>query len=704
MCDNKYDIDLFKNSISYQKGFVESMFSFDGFVTNYKYTKLVGITQSGKKGYNVLRQIQLILSSLGIYSNLTIKNNKTNKYGRNNDVSYGLIVNDVWEFSKQFKLWSKDKQKRIEGIICVPKKHPTRITNLKQYQPIISIKKISSEDVYDINVSDGRHFVASGVVVHNCSEYLFLNNSSCNLASINLLKFVKQNQNDDFSFDMKIFIDVIETVFTSQDIIIDNVFYPNEEIEKNSHEFRSIGLGYSNLGATLMCLGYPYDSVEGREIAACFTALLQGYALKTSKKIASYKGPFKHFKFNKSHFYNVISKQIESSKKISENTDIENYLIEGIPFIKSLRSEVKQIWDTVELYINNQDEFRNAQTTLLAPTGTTSSIMGCTTTGIEPEFSLVRHKRLSGSDGATLTYINTVLKSALQNLICSSREVNDAIEQIKLDGHVDNLDTLSDYEKSIFDTSISSGKGIIDHMGHVKMLAAVQPFLMGGISKTINVNNEITPQGIFDLYLKTWKMGIKSVAIYRDGSKNFQPLTIKKSKEKKETFIEPVVTYENRKKMPMDREAKIHKFSINGSTKGYITSGLYEDGELGELFINISRQGSTLSGLMDSLATLTSMALQYHVPLKDIVGKLMHQKFEPKGFTQNPQIRTTSSLVDYIYRYLGLKFLPKEEQIQIGLIQETEVQTIEETHPPIINITTKHTYKWFWRMWERYIH
>ncbi len=537
---------------------------------------------------------------------------------------------------------------------------------------------------YD-NINNMHTCKSSGDIVSSnpCSEYLFLNNSSCNLASINLLKFIKQDQNDEFSFDIDTFVDVIKTIYSAQDMLINNVSYPNELIEKNSHEFRPIGMGYSNLGATLMYLGFPYDSNEGREIAACFTALLQGYALKTNKELAEEHKPFKHFELNKESFYDVVSTQINSAELLCDNMDEEQDR-----FIYILKSEVEDIWSQIEEYNIDIDSFRNAQSTLLAPCGTVSSLMGCATTGIEPEFSLIRYKRLSGSDGATLTYTNTVLKSALQNLICSNREVNDAIEQIKIDGHVDNVEVLADEEKEIFDTSISSGKGIINYMGHVKMMAAVQPFLNGAISKTINLENDATVQDIFDLYMSSWKMGLKGVAIYRDGSKNFQPLSIKK----KENIIEPIVTYENRKKMPIDREAKIHKFSINNSTKGYITSGLYDDGELGELFINISRQGSTLSGLMDSLATLTSMALQYHVPLKDIVGKLMHQKFEPKGFTKNPQIRTTSSLVDYIYRYLGLKFLPKEEQIEIGLIQvedkiEDKIEGLPSTSKQHVSLT-----------------
>ena len=518
---------------------------------------------------------------------------------------------------------------------------------------------------YD-NINDMHTCKEHGDIVSSnpCSEFLFLNDSSCNLASLNLLKFIKQNKNDEFWFDIEEFKDVIRTVFTAQDILINNVFYPNEKIEKNSHEFRPIGLGYSNLGATLMYLGFPYDSVEGREIAACFTALLQGYALQTSKRLAVDMGAFTHFEVNKKHFYNVVNKQIHSTEILCEN--MEN----NQSFIFNLKNEVENIWSKIDRYIEEEKPFRNAQCTLLAPCGTISFLLGCATTGIEPEFSLIRYKRLSGSDGATLKFTNTVLKSALQNLICSNREVNDALEQITKDGHVDNVEVLTEEEKEIFDTSISNGKGVINYMGHVKMMAAVQPFLNGAISKTIQLENDATVQDIYELYISSWKMGLKGVAIYRDGSKNFQPLTIKKEKVVKK--LKTVQIYENRMKMPTDRKALIHKFSINSSTKGYITSGIYDNGQIGELFINISRQGSTLSGLMDSLATLTSMALQYRVPLKDIVRKLMYQKFEPRGFTQNPQIRTTSSLVDYIYRYLGLNFLSQKEQLEIGLIQNEE--------------------------------
>jgi len=1056
----KEEIDLLSKTLDYQFGFIDFFRSI-----NKRY---IFIPES-----HHLKQIQLILASKGIYSEV-IKN-------------------------RYLKIYFEDEK-----------------LDKREYQKIKSIKSISAVKVYDITVPDGNHFVTSGVVVHNCSEYMFINNSSCNLSAINYMKFISKDFDDEFHLDIKMLQDVVETLFTAQDIFIDRAKYPNEEITKNSHEFRPIGLGHSNLGAVLMYLGYPYDSKKGRRTASYLTALITAIAYKTSSKLAEIKGPFKHFDKNQEHFYRVLLQH-----KASLNEVVKKDVGEDL-FLEEIKEFSVNVWDDILELIDNKQPFRNAQATLLAPNGTTSYLMGCATTGIEPEFSLIRYKRLSGSDGAVIKHFNPILKEALQNLICSNREVNDALKQIEEDNCIDNVDVLSEDEKKIFSTSVSPGKYEIPYTGHLKMLAALQPFVSGSISKcvtgdtliltnkgikqidsfyndelpdqfsnleievgslfenqktdsfyyggikdtikitclderhiegtanhkiiavknenlnwfrldelsendyvvipmgkniwsetnyninfkqikynhkqkpikvpkhfneeiawffgaytadgnttksnwtititnnninilnkcqkivkkhfgisgkiatdqrngvkriyfnskylvelfenlgfkglagekdippcvleskketvinfinglwldgyvsyknrrvaiclksekiikklqlllnnfgipcnisikfnkeyntnyydlyigkeflslfnqiftieeikkekleqlilenqklkkynsaeiipfalnevkqlitrkrkrtdpkfktlfydnpknltrimakriydeyhfkplqtvfennlyfvkikeiqksrnkvydfhipsnhtfiangifnhnTVNMPHNVTEEDIYNLYLQAWKMGLKCVAIYRDGSKQFQPLSTS-IEEKKESKDINIITKNIRKKLPKDRSGKIHKFRIGGQTKGYIMCGEYDNGELGEIFINISKQGSTLSGLMDVIATLSSISLQYGVPLKDIVRKMMHQKFEPAGFTDNEEIRTASSLVDYIFKFIGMNYLNDEEKELLGLTQKKievskEIQTHQTKIQNKVNISTE---------------
>jgi len=504
-----------------------------------------------------------------------------------------------------------------------------------------------------------------------CSEFVFLNDSACNLASINLIKFFdKKHQSDDYLFDFETFEDVIQTVITAQDILVHNSSYPSDKITENSINFRPLGLGFTNLGGLLMKLGIPYDSYEGRTIASGLSALETGIAYVVSQKLAEIKEAFKEYNKNKQCFIKVINKHLESVNMLTEIQPNDNILIQNIKKLNIL------IWNKIDL----NKPFRNAQVTLIAPTGTISSLMGSTTTGIEPEFSLVKYKRLSELEGSTIKYVNNVLEESLRNLICSEKEVKDALKQIIDEGNVDNVEVLSEKEKRIFDTSISNGNSCINYMAHVKMLQAVQPFISGSISKTINVPKTISIDEIYNLLIECWKAKLKCVAIYRDGSKSFQPLTIKKEKKQ----IKSVVKVKKRKKLPLDRNGKIHKFRV-GEVKGYIITGLYENGKLGEVFIAVSKQGSTLSGIFDSLASLLSISLQNGVSLVDIVDKLQYQKFEPAGFTDNSQIRIASSLVDYIFRYLGLNYLTKEEQLSIGLIESID----ENNQPKVTKLESK---------------
>jgi len=425
-------------------------------------------------------------------------------------------------------------------------------------------------------------------------------------------------------------------------------------------------LGYTNLGGLLMLLGLPYDSNEGRYIAALITAAMTGTAYKKSADLADRIDPFEEFEKNETSFKKVLKQHYTKLTKLINQPSI-NVPDKLKSLIDELKSHCLEVWNEVI----QRDKFRNAQVTLLAPTGTISSIMNSATTGLEPEYSLIRYKRLTGSDGATLKYTNPIIGEALGNLGYSIDEIPKIIEEL-IDSNISDKKLIKKEHLPIFFTAANMpGTNLcIEYMGHVKMCAAVQPFLSGAISKTVNMPNTCTPEEIYNLYIESWKMGLKGVTIYRDGSKNFQPLSTEDSTKEKSNDYKKL----SRKKLPAERSAITHKFKV-GSSEGYLTCGIYDDTkELGEIFINVSKEGSTLSGFADALATILSISLQYGVPLKDLVNKLSYLKFEPNGFTSNSNIRTTTSIVDYIARYIGLKFLPKEDQIELGLIIDNKVQ------------------------------
>jgi ribonucleoside-diphosphate reductase alpha chain len=665
---SKDDFNLLNDdkSLSYQKGFIEAFITFDGHVLDRQYTKVIKANQSGNRGWNILKQMQLSLASLGIYSSLSINNHSKDVERDGNfyhyKTSWSLEINDVWEFEKQFTLFNSEKQKRINNIISSPKKHPTRITNLKRYQEIKNIFKVSTEDVYDINVPEGHHFVTSGAIVHNCGEYLFLEDSSCNLASLNLIRFFSHDEYGNIVFDIDSFIDVIQTVITAQDILIDFSSFPSEKIKENSINYRPLGLGYTNLGALLMWLGLPYDSDDGRNITSLLTGIMQGYALTASSELAGRVGRFNRFDDNKLSYFDVIKEHSAAAQRL--HNDIK-YTKNDL--IRILNNSLFNIWDEIITNIDLDDfSLRNAQVSVIAPTGTISFLMNAQTTGCEPEFAHVRYKTLSSSDGAQIKIISPIIKESLENLKYSDFEVDYIINYLIENETLEDCKYIKPEHLAIFDTSMKSGHSnrVINWHAHLSMLAAIQPFVSGGISKTISVPEDFTVQQIYDIFIESWKLGIKSLTLYRDNSKSFQPISTKKSTDVKTIeVIQP-----KRNKLPNDRDAKTHAFKI-GNVKGYLTAGFYPDtNKLGEIFINISKEGSTLSGFADSLATIISIALQYNVPLKEFVRKLSHVKFEPNGFTDNPDIRIAHSLIDYIFRFLGLKYLSKEDQKDLGLL------------------------------------
>ncbi|MEJ5165654.1 MAG: vitamin B12-dependent ribonucleotide reductase [Thermoanaerobaculia bacterium] len=489
-----------------------------------------------------------------------------------------------------------------------------------------------------------------------CSEYMFLDNSSCNLASLNLLKFLRE----DNTFDLESFKKAVRLLITAQEIIVDNSSYPRKEITENSHLFRPLGLGYANLGALLMALGLPYDSEKGRAYAATLTAIMTGEAYLQSSRIAQRVGPFERFEENRVPMLEVMAMHRDALRGIKE---------EEVP--GELFLEAKAIWDEV-LQKGEKYGFRNAQATVLAPTGTIGFMMDCDTTGIEPDLALIKIKSMV--DGGTIRIVNRTVPRALKSLGYREEEIEKIVNFINENGTIEGAPFIKEKDLPVFDCAIKPPRGnrFINYMGHIYMMAAVQPFISGAISKTVNVPEFITVEEIMDIYIKAWKLGLKAIAIYRDNSKAHQPLSAGK-KEKKSA---PVLAIPQRKKLPDERRAFTHKFEVGGH-QGYITVGMYEDNKPGEIFLTIAKEGSTISGLMDAFATAISIGLQYGVPLETFVEKFAFMRFEPQGMTKNPRIRFANSLVDYIFRYLASKFLPEEEQERYGIKPEKQDKQLE---------------------------
>ena len=486
-----------------------------------------------------------------------------------------------------------------------------------------------------------------------CSEYMFLDDTACNLASLNLMKYRTSNG----QFDVEAFKHAVDVTITAQEILVDNASYPTQKIADNSHAFRPLGLGYANLGALLMSMALPYDSEEGRDVAGAITALMCGEAYAQSSRIAERMGPFPGYEVNSEPMLDVIRMHRDAMRGIQpDRVQPELYLA------------AQESWDTA-LQHGEKFGYKNSQVTVLAPTGTIGFMMDCDTTGIEPDLALVKHKKLVG--GGLIKIVNNTVPEALMKLGYTPEQSSEIVSHIDRQGTVEGAPYLKPEHLPVFDCSLAPAGGgrSISWTGHVKMMAAAQPFLSGAISKTINMPEESTIDDISQAYILSWKMGLKAVAIYRDNSKRSQPLSAagqKKDEKNAETATataDPVqrelFPRAQREKMPAERASVTHKFSIGGH-EGYITVGMYEDNRPGEIFIKMSKEGSTLSGIMDGLALTISLGLQYGVPLKVFVDKLLNTRFEPSGITANPNIRFVSSVLDYIARWLGGRFISSD--------------------------------------------
>jgi ribonucleoside-diphosphate reductase alpha chain len=477
-----------------------------------------------------------------------------------------------------------------------------------------------------------------------CSEYMFLDDSACNLASLNLMHF----RSIEGGFDAESFRHAVDLTILAQEILVGNARYPTAAIGHTSEEYRPLGLGYANLGALLMASGHPYDSDAGRASAAAITALMTGEAYAMSARIAERVGPFAGFERNHEPFLRVIRNHAQHVDRIDPT------LVEP-----SLLSAARNAWaDALRQGI--ESGYRNAQVSVLAPTGTIGFMMDCDTTGIEPDIALVKYKKLVG--GGMLKIVNNTVPLALQRLGYSADAITGIVQFIDEMETIEGAPDLGPDHLPVFDCAFRPRNGArsIHHMGHIRMMGAVQPFLSGAISKTVNMPNTATPEEIEQAYLEAWRLGLKAVAIYRDGCKRSQPLNTGKEKEKEAEKAPAAEARLARRRLPDERRSITHKFSIGGH-EGYMTVGMYDDGTAGELFITMAKEGSVVSGLMDSFATAISMALQYGVPLRVLCEKFSHTRFEPSGFTGNPDIPIAKSVTDYLFRWLTLKFLPSDD-------------------------------------------
>jgi ribonucleoside-diphosphate reductase alpha chain len=490
-----------------------------------------------------------------------------------------------------------------------------------------------------------------------CSEYMFLDDTACNLASLNLMKFV----NATGQFDVQAYKHAVDVTITAQEILVDYASYPTPKIAENSHNFRPLGLGYANLGALLMSMALPYDSNEGRDVAGAVTALMCGEAYAQSARVAERMGPFPGYAVNREPMLDVIRMHRDSMRGINpEHVQPDLFLA------------AQESWNEA-LTLGEKHGFKNSQVTVLAPTGTIGFMMDCDTTGIEPDLALVKYKKLVG--GGLIKIVNNTVPQALIKLGYTPEQTSEIVSYIDANGKVEGAPHFKAEHLPVFDCSLApmGGGRSINWTGHVKMMAAAQPFLSGAISKTINLPEESTIEDIMDAYMESWKLGLKAVAIYRDNSKKSQPLNAGNNKDEKKdekaaqaavaAIAEPMqrelFARAQREKMPAERASVTHKFSVGGH-EGYITVGLYEDNRPGEVFIKMSKEGSTLSGVMDGLALTISIGLQYGVPLKVFVDKLLNTRFEPSGITANANIRFVSSVLDYIARWLGGRFISSD--------------------------------------------
>jgi ribonucleotide reductase alpha subunit len=509
---------------------------------------------------------------------------------------------------------------------------------------------------YNLSEPRNHSYVVNGLVVANCSEFVFVDDTACNLLSLNLLKY----QDGDGRFNVERLQRAVDICFTAQEILVSNASYPTPAIARNSERLRPLGLGYANLGALLMSMGLAYDSDEGRRYAGAITAIMTGRAYAQSARMAEVKGPFAEFELNREPMLRVMAKHRAAAYELRTGDDSDEVV-----------TAARAIWDDA-IALGERHGYRNAQSTVIAPTGTIGLMMDCDTTGIEPDLALVKYKKLVG--GGLLKIVNGTVPQALRKLGYDDGQVKEIVEYIDEHDTIEGAPHLQDQHLKVFDCAFKPVNGVrsIAPMGHVHMMAGVQPFISGSQSKTVNLPTEATVEDIANTYLESWKLGLKCIAIYRDGCKRSQPLSTSRTDTKDTRTVAvvepPTVPRPVRRRLPDERHSLTHHFDIQGH-EGYVTVGLYDDGTPGEIFLTMAKEGSTISGLMDAFALQTSMALQHGAPLRTMVNKFSHVRFEPSGFTKNPEIPIAKSIIDYIFRWLASRFLDPEDQEAVGILR-----------------------------------
>ena len=607
-----------------------------------------------------------VLRDAGFDMDLDGKDSHSTQYQNANN---SVRVTD--EFMRAFE---QDQDWKLKAVLSGETVESTRARDLMRDIAQAAWECADPGMQYDTTINEWHTCPASGRIngSNPCSEYMHLDNSACNLASLNLMKFV----NEDGTFDVADFKHAVEIVFTAQEILVGDSSYPTEKIGINARAYRQLGLGYANLGALLMARGLAYDSDAGRAWAGAITALMTGHAYRTSALVAEAMGPFEGYEPNADAMLRVMRKHREASDEI-----------EGEFVPEGLLSAAKHSWDEA-ISLGERHGYRNAQASVLAPTGTIGLMMDCDTTGIEPELALVKTKKLVG--GGTMQFVNRTVPRALERLGYDDAEAEDIVAYIAEHNSVNDAPHLKPEHRSVFDTAM--GDAPIHYMGHVRMMGAAQPFISGAISKTVNMPEHVTVEEVEQLFVESWKLGLKAVAIYRDNCKVAQPMSADKKKSaaavpQSEGAGEPqTLPWSAKKRLPRSRPAITTSFRV-GDAEGYITAGSYPDDGLGEIFLKASKQGSTLSGIMDAFSIAVSVGLQYGVPLEDYASKFINMKFEPSGLTDDADIRFASSVVDYVFRRLAIDHLPPEKREALGIrsIEERKVEVAEKTAAPDAN-------------------
>jgi ribonucleoside-diphosphate reductase alpha chain len=665
--DKRVPASIFAAPTEVQAAFLRGLFGADGCVSRVeaggKANRYVGL---GSRSNALLKDVQRLLSAWGVRGRIyrvsdsggssfsyTRKDGTRIEYPTREGFDLRITGTDLARFATEIGFSCPRKQAAVESLV-----DERTLYSTKAGTTLIAREDDGQEMVYNLTEPLHHSYIVDGFVVANCSEYMHVDNSACNLASLNLMKFRRA----DGTLDVESFEHAVDILLLAQEIIVGPSSYPTEEIGVNARAFRQLGLGYANLGAYLMSNGMPYDSEQGRSAAAAITALMTGRAYRRSAEVAGALGPYEHYEENREPHNNVMRMHRDAAYAIDGDGSADAELL----------AAARRSWDeAVEL--GERNGYRNAQATVLAPTGTISFLMDCDTTGVEPDFSLVKFKELVG--GGQMTIVNRTVPLALQTLGYSEPQIEQIEAHLAEHGTIVGAPGLDEQHMPVFDVAV--GERAISHMGHLKMMGAVQPFISGAISKTVNLPQEATVEDIADAYIQAWRLGIKALAIYRDGSKTAQALRTDAQADAPadiDAIVEQAVAKAladagpQRKRMPRERQSITHKFSIGGH-EGYITAGMYPDGSVGEIFLtDIGKEGSTLRGMMNSFATAISIALQYGVPLETLVQKFSYMRFEPEGITGNTEIPFAKSMPDYIMRWLASRFLDTDAQEELGIL------------------------------------